>query len=39
MGQGVEECCQTLFVVSPIHMDCFKSKIFALGLILEKLVH
>ena len=29
----------TIFIVSPIHMDCIKPKIFALGSVLEKLVH
>ena len=41
MGQGVVELnvSHTIFLVSPIHMDCMKPKVFALGSILENMVH
>ena len=39
MGQGILNVADTIFVVSPIYMDCIKLKIFALRSILEKLVH
>ena len=38
MGQGVVECCSSSFVVSLIQIDRIKSKIFALGSVLQKMI-
>ena len=35
----LKNVAHTFFAVSPVHMDCIKPKKFALGSILEKLVH